>query len=323
MADANKSATIKRKRASRNFTMICNQVYSDGQLSYQAMGLLSYLLSKPDDWEIRVAHLEKVTTGTAKKTGRDGVYKILKELIERGFCKRHKESDGTTWYEVSDYPKSLIRESRITEKPDTEKPDTPNTTLLNTDLKQNTDLTNPSSESSDSDKLLNDAFDIFWQAGMRKVGKQQAFAEFKKATEKLKQEPFAFARMLASDVQQRNANQQQGFDRLHPERYIKHQRWTDELVIDRGVPPNEQRYEINGFGVGEHADQSIFPEYLRIHPNQPPAIKMARVEQQRQWVESQVNQSMGHAHGTVWQELDHGTRCHDQSGMAELPNKAK
>lgn len=323
MADANKSATIKRKRASRNFTMICNQVYTDNQLSFQAMGMLSYLLSKPDDWEIRVAHLEKVTSGSAKKTGRDGVYKILKELIERGFCVRHKESDGSTWYEVSDYPKSLIRESRITEKPDTEKPDTPNTTLLNTDLKPSTDLTNISSESKDSDSSIEEAFEVFWSAGMRKVGKQQALTEFKKAIKKLKQDPFAFAQMLANDVQQRNANQQQGFDRLHPERYIKHQRWTDELVSDRGVSPNEQRYEVNGIGFGEHADQSVFPEHLRIYANQPPAIKMARVEQQRQWVESQANQPMGYAHGTVWKELDHGTRCHDQSGMAELPHKAK
>ncbi|HBC3499760.1 TPA: hypothetical protein KDY90_002540 [Vibrio parahaemolyticus] len=323
MADANKSATIKRKRASRNFTMICNQVYTDNQLSFQAMGLLSYLLSKPDDWEIRVAHLEKVTAGSAKKTGRDGVYKILKELIERGFCVRHKESDGSTWYEVSDYPKSLIREIRITEKPDTEKPDTPNTTLLNTDLKPSTDLTNISSESKDSDSSLQEAFEVFWLAGMRKLGKQQAFAEFKKAIKKLKQDPFAFAQMLACDVQQRNANQQQGFDRLHPERYIKHQRWTDELVSDRGVSPNEQRHEINGIGFGEHADQSTFPEHLRIYANQSPAIKMARVEQQRQWVESQTNNPMGYAHGTVWQELDYSTRSHDQSGMAELPHKAK
>ncbi|EKO5217230.1 hypothetical protein P0J06_001968 [Vibrio parahaemolyticus] len=315
MAQPNKNATIKRKRASRNFTMICNEVYADHCLSFQAMGLLSYLLSKPDDWEVKVSHLEKVTTGTMKKTGRDGVYVILKELIERGFCLRNKEADGSTWYEVSDYPKSLIRESRITEKPDPA-----NTTLLNTDLKLNTDL-NTSSESDDSDQLLSDAFAIFWTAGMRKVGKIQAFNEFKRAIKRLKAEPYEFARMLAEDVKRRNAAQQQGFDRLHPERYIKYERWTDELLNDtnlRGID-NGQKFEINGIGYGENADQSIFPEWLRIYPNQSPAIKFARVQQQRQWIESQANSPMGHANGNVRQDMGNDEWRSDYYGMGKLP----
>lgn len=131
-----RTPNIKRKRKVDNFTRISNEVFEAGVLSFQAMGMLSFLLSKPDDWKISVAHLQKVTTGTAKKTGRDGIYKILSELIDRGFCERIKFSDGETEYVVQDFPitPNTEEEEPDPEKPDTEKPDTPKPTLLTQSL---------------------------------------------------------------------------------------------------------------------------------------------------------------------------------------------
>ena len=54
----------------------------DENISYEAGGLLWYLLSKPDDWEVRIPDLQK------NGAGRDKVYSMLKELKENGYITR-------------------------------------------------------------------------------------------------------------------------------------------------------------------------------------------------------------------------------------------
>lgn len=96
-------AIIRAKRE-RCFTVINNNIFADGCLSFAAMGLLTYLLSKPDDWEIHVNALVKVTAGAAKKSGRDAIYSLLNELISAGFVKRYKRPSGEMDYFVYDEP---------------------------------------------------------------------------------------------------------------------------------------------------------------------------------------------------------------------------
>ncbi|PSU23846.1 conserved phage C-terminal domain-containing protein [Photobacterium kishitanii] len=151
--------TIIRSERRNRFTTISNSVFANNQLSFQAMGMLSYILSKPDNWRVSPAQLITVTKNTAKKTARDGVYAILKELREVGFIVRKKLSTGETNYIVYDVPvgsksfknkennkyKSNDFESDIPKKeqyePDTVRPDAdePNLskpTLIKTDIKQ-------------------------------------------------------------------------------------------------------------------------------------------------------------------------------------------
>ncbi|MEZ7685892.1 hypothetical protein O3683_07270, partial [Neisseria flavescens] len=94
-------AIIRAKRE-HNYTVINNKVFQRNQLSWQAMGMLSYLLSKPDDWSVVVNELINVTKDTAKPTGNNGVYNILKELKEKGFVQVRKNGDGTTDYIIFD-----------------------------------------------------------------------------------------------------------------------------------------------------------------------------------------------------------------------------
>ncbi|CAH6961956.1 hypothetical protein VCHA34P129_40204 [Vibrio chagasii] len=154
-------AIIRTKQKNR-FTTVNNQVFADGNLSFQAMGMLTYLLSKPDDWSVSPAHLAKVTNGSAKKTGRDGVYAIIKELRKAGYVGAKKNQDGSCDYFVFDEPinantaeadevkkQALIKPDNDTcilndcsknepdpAKPDPDKPDPPKPTLINTDNKQ-------------------------------------------------------------------------------------------------------------------------------------------------------------------------------------------
>ena len=99
--------SIIRAKRTQNFTIINNKVYERHVLSWQAMGMLGYLLSKPDDWRVVVPELVNVTKDTKKQTGREGVYNILKELEEKGYLTRKKNKDGTVDSFIFDEPKTV------------------------------------------------------------------------------------------------------------------------------------------------------------------------------------------------------------------------
>ena len=145
-------AIIRAKRE-HNFTVINNKVFQRNQLSWQAMGMLSYLLSKPDDWSVVVNELISVTKDTAKPTGNNGVYNILKELKEKGFVQVRKNGNGTTDYIVFDEPNQA--------NPNQANPNQAETTLVNTDIQQVLNITKDGdvegdvSEASESAKPIN------------------------------------------------------------------------------------------------------------------------------------------------------------------------
>ena len=145
-------AIIRAKRE-HNYTVINNKVFQRNQLSWQAMGMLSYLLSKPDDWSVVVNELISVTKDTAKPTGNNGVYNILKELKEKGFVQVRKNGNGTTDYIVFDEPNQA--------NPNQANPNQAETTLVNTDIQQVLNITKDGdvgvevSEPSETDEPTN------------------------------------------------------------------------------------------------------------------------------------------------------------------------
>ena len=58
---------------------------NDDQMSYKALGILTYLLSKPDGWDTRISHLIKVKTDKEKSL-RSGI----EELIQLRYLLRFK-----------------------------------------------------------------------------------------------------------------------------------------------------------------------------------------------------------------------------------------
>ena len=137
--------SIIRAKREHNYTVISNKVYDKNQLSWQAMGMLGYLLTKPDDWLVIVSELVNVTKETAKPTGKEGVYNILKELRDKGFIVVQKNSDGSTNYTVYDEP--LPNQGKPNQgkpnqaepnqaEPNQGKPNQAEPTLLNTDIQQ-------------------------------------------------------------------------------------------------------------------------------------------------------------------------------------------
>jgi hypothetical protein len=108
---------IRTSRKNR-FTVIPNDLLEDPSLDWKDLGLLVYLLSKPDNWEISVEHLKK-----QRKMGRDAIYKCLDAIIDAGYARREKQRDGTIdWFIFDD---KLTGESMTNPdiKPNPEKPE--------------------------------------------------------------------------------------------------------------------------------------------------------------------------------------------------------
>jgi hypothetical protein len=71
------------------FTIIPNVTINDTRLSWEALGLLTFLLSKPDNWIISPAHLVK-----QRFAGKHRVYKMLKELEDAGYIRTEDVRSG-------------------------------------------------------------------------------------------------------------------------------------------------------------------------------------------------------------------------------------
>lgn len=70
-----------------SFTSINNEVLNAG-LSWDALGLLCYVLSKPQNWQVSTRQLVSQVAKADHPTGRDATQRILNELIKHGFVLR-------------------------------------------------------------------------------------------------------------------------------------------------------------------------------------------------------------------------------------------
>lgn len=134
---------ITRSKRNTPFVLINKESLQDKSISWQAKGLLAYLLSLPDNWQILVADL-----ANRSKNGRDSTAAILKELIDAGYierirCKNEKNQFEGYSYTVFDTPQT---EKPFTENSKTDFPNTGNPTLINNNISKETLTKKPKSE---------------------------------------------------------------------------------------------------------------------------------------------------------------------------------
>jgi hypothetical protein len=106
---------IKRSESRQRFTVVNNELVEDSRLSWKARGLLIFILSKPDNWQVSERHL-----ATCSSEGVTAVRAGLKELEDSGYLKRerYRAEDGRwEWC-------SVIYESPCSGFPSMEKPRT-------------------------------------------------------------------------------------------------------------------------------------------------------------------------------------------------------
>jgi len=79
-------ATFRVKKESGNFVTIHKDFITDERLSAKAKGILLYLLSRPDDWQIYTEEIKK-----HMKDGAKSINTGIHELIDCGYIKRSKK----------------------------------------------------------------------------------------------------------------------------------------------------------------------------------------------------------------------------------------
>lgn len=109
------SQSIFRQQRESNFTYVPNELLHDPSLSWKAKGLLVFILSLPNDWELNTAHLKTKSTD-----GADAVYSGLKELCDARYMWKRARGGGGWEYLVWDTPH---QENPFTEKPNRENPE--------------------------------------------------------------------------------------------------------------------------------------------------------------------------------------------------------
>lgn len=139
---------IRTPRKDR-YAVISSAVFESG-LSFRAIGLLTFLLSKPDHWKVYVPALVNASKDSAAPIGRDAVYATLGELMDKGFIRRVAQRNRGKFCEYdylvyddpqeSPLPAETETVSPLTALPDTAEPLPADPTQVNTDNRVNTDM---------------------------------------------------------------------------------------------------------------------------------------------------------------------------------------
>ncbi len=127
MENENKPRRIWRavKDEDHPYFIMSRAVARDRELSWAARGVLAYLLSQRDDWEVRPSDLKQ-------KCGGDKPYTLLRELRKAGYLQLVLERDGNRTkrygYLLHETPlpperRDVIKDRKVPANPDPEKPD--------------------------------------------------------------------------------------------------------------------------------------------------------------------------------------------------------
>lgn len=164
---------VFRLERTRDYTVMSNHHLRDKRLSLKAKGLLSQMLSLPDDWDYTLSGLAYIN-----RESKDAIRSAVNELERAGYVQRHQTTNASGKFSVNEY---IIYERPISANPSSEKPssDNPtpdkplqdNPTQLNTKKsnteKQSTDLQNIDSIPS---VIRRNRKEANWQMRIRTIG---------------------------------------------------------------------------------------------------------------------------------------------------------
>lgn len=264
--------SIKRVR-SGSFTTVNNAVLNDEKLSAEALGVLAYLLGKPNDWTVMPANL-----ANRFGCGRDRIYRILKELIDAGYMFRSQgRSDETKsfekiGYEVRDLiadplPENTEAATPHTEKPLPGKPYTENPCPGNQTLQKKEytkdifEQSNEESDSSASEVLAcpsdwpSDYENQWWKAYPRKHDKKPAMKVLNRIAKAGKtpwEELIAGTRHYAEAVAGKEARYIK-----HPATFLNAESWKNRYNRNHEAPKSFLDAALD-FGNGEDGEPSHY-----------------------------------------------------------------
>ena len=128
---------VFRIERTRDYTVMSNHHLRNGKLSLKAKGLLSMMLSLPEDWNYTTRGLAAIC-----KEGVDAIGGALRELETAGYIVRHQLRDrqgriSDTEYVIYEQPQP---KNLDTPQPDTASPDTENPDMVKPDTEKPAEL---------------------------------------------------------------------------------------------------------------------------------------------------------------------------------------
>lgn len=115
---------VIRVEKTKNYTVMSNYHLRDKNLSLKAKGLLSFMLSLPEEWDYTEMGLV-----ACLKEGRDGVRAALQELQKYGYLQRKQLRNANGKMGGTEY---TVREKPLSENPTSVNPISVNPTQINT-----------------------------------------------------------------------------------------------------------------------------------------------------------------------------------------------
>lgn len=232
---------IVRINKTSDYTVMSNYHLKDKNLSLKAKGLLSMILSLPDDWKFSIAGLASIS-----KEGKTAIESSIKELQTNGYLvitrKNPNETEtGKIEYEWDFYEQPRnekqrggfqVSENQVSENQTSENQGLENRPQLNTNIEntniENTKELNTKEENPliSPEEKLNLLFACFWEVYPKKVKKKDAFKAFKgiKDVEKVLPD-------IITDVEEKK--QTKDWQKLngqyipYPASYLRGERWND------------------------------------------------------------------------------------------------
>lgn len=160
-----RNGTFKKVSKSYGYTRVDNQIFKNSNLSLKAKGLLTLMLSLPDNWTFSERGLVQLS-----KDGRSSVRTTLQELEENGYLERKTIRNETGQFSHTQY--TVFEEPRS---------DTPRSENPTSDIEPNKQSNNKQSNNKQSIDIKNkqkEWFNSFWEAYPKKVSVGQAEKTF-------------------------------------------------------------------------------------------------------------------------------------------------
>lgn len=104
MADASERVgRVRKGRKEGGFTVVRNDLINHPTLAVEARALMIYLLSRPEDWELRITDVRRFLGRYGKPCGRDKAYGVVRELKQAGYLVMCEDVDGQHFAGVTYY----------------------------------------------------------------------------------------------------------------------------------------------------------------------------------------------------------------------------
>ena len=147
---------VFRVERTRDYTVMSNYHLRDKRLTLKAKGLLSQMLSLPEDWDYTLSGLSHIN-----RESKDAIRSAVNELEQAGYIHRRQTTDASGKFSTNEYiihehpdqPEPLLEkpssENPTTDNPPTGNPSPENPTQLNT-KKPSKEKINTDGQSTDS-----------------------------------------------------------------------------------------------------------------------------------------------------------------------------